>query len=238
MNYRRNRRYFYPLNANKILTSVLVFVIAAVIGAVFAFMVKWEPLRYTGYALFGLGLAGLVGVGAYIAVCFALKPSDAQIDAVYQSLADTAATDALEKTGLRDQLSMEMNPVVLSACNFSDIKTPFRIAKGRDRKMRSTNFSNFVLMFTLEQIITYRSTQSITRQEWEECVEEYYYDDIVTLATETSVYEMEGEIIHREVLHITTSAGTERELPFENNETAREAIAAIRKIIRAKKRFK
>jgi len=246
MNYKKNARYFEKGNALAVVLLYLLTVAITVVGILFWFVLKAKvEASQKIYVLVGIILTA-VGGAAIVALTVATlvkalsRPSDQQIDGVYQSLADLSVDAALENAGFSEDAALQAKPVVLSSCLYENIFTPFRIKVGRDGVMRSSNFSNFVLLFDSDQILIYRNNRSIIREEWQYSLSEYYYHDIVSLTTTVSTETVTGKggehVVRKETLHLVTSSGTEIELPFQDNAAAKEAILQLRQILRSKKK--
>ena len=246
MNYKKNARYFKKNRALSVVLIYLATVVVAVLGVLLWFVFGPNAQKHSGVLiLIGIILASVGGFGVLLhsVICLVrviARPSDQEIDAVYQMLADEATATALEKAGFSADTEVQAKPVVLSSCFYENIFTDFKIKVGRDKAMRSSNFANFVLLFDSDQILIYRNSRSIIREEWKYSISEYYYSDIVSLTTTVSaetVTDKSGEhVVKKETLNLITSSGAEIELPFQNNDEAKDAIIQLRQILRSKKR--
>ena len=246
MNYKKNARYFKKNRALSVILIYLAAVVVAALGVLFWLVFGPKSEKNPGlFTLIGIILTSVGGFGILLHTVICLvrvlaKPSDEQIDAVYQSFADMATTSALQQAGFSADTAVLAKPVVLSSCFYENIFTDFKIKVGRDKVMRSSNLAKFVLLFDSDQILIYRNSRSIIREEWTYSISEYYYSDIVSLTTTVSaetVTDKSGEhVVKKETLNLITSSGAEIELPFQNNEEAKDAILQLRQILRTKKR--
>lgn len=202
-----------------------------------------------GGVLMGLVLAGVGGFGLY---AYSQKISDEEFDRFREEDLRAAAARAINKWGI-DEHDQVRESVRVFGPAFVTTQTQ-AARKGNDGIIRFNPVRFAVLGFCENQLLAYLGVlDMITGNVVMEETEEYFYRDVVAVATKTDSV----EFTHRGVLHqlndtetfvLTTSGATSIRVPIRSprlanllgggempSTQAEEAIAAVRAMLRQKK---
>ena len=131
------------------------------------------------------------------------RPSDEQVNSWLIEDLRSIEAQALAKSGL-DRESLVRDSVVVYGPRFRNTGgAKFGFRKGQDMKARFTPIDVSVLNFTEHQLVAYQcSLDFITGDPRSECVDEYFYNDIVSVSTQTepqryNVGDLDKEILSR-----------------------------------------
>jgi hypothetical protein len=178
----------------------------------FARVPKWA-LWVVGFALFAGLMEGGVGRYALWLIAAALsawlisivvgRPSDQQIDKWLAEDLRSIEPRALAKSGL-DREGVVRDAVMVIGPRFRNAGgAKFGFRKGNDMLARFTPLDVSILNFTEHQLVAYQcSLDFMTGDPRNECVDEYFYNDIVSVSTQTepqkfSVGELDKELLSR-----------------------------------------
>ena len=222
MDYKFNRRYFESINW--ILVTIL-----AVVGLVLLYF----------YILIGIVI--LLGLGVYIYFKLKDRPTDEDIDAVFEEHVNTVLQKGYDKLGL-DPDDVNLNdPVLLHGPLLDQISfSPFT-KRGKDQKVRSSNYQAIVFYFNEKQMHVYNYSFSIIDDERNEVMDEYFYHDIVSASTSstTTLFYDSGkkrdEFFNLEVFKLTFTGATGIECSIQDLQTVGSKILDMKKLIREKK---
>jgi|GEM_PF-1197165 len=141
-------------------------------------------LMAEGGVRYGALLAALALVGWAITFVTG-RPSDEQMDRWLAEDLTCLEARALSKIGL-DRESLVRDAVVIIGPRFRNTGgAKFGFRKGKDVKARFTPIDVSVLNFTEHQLVAYQcSLDSMTGDPRSECSSEYFYNDIVSVATQ------------------------------------------------------
>lgn len=206
-------------------------------------------------ALQGLGLL-LIGVGIWGLVAWSKRPTDAQMDAWLDEDLRMLPPKALSKTGT-DPSDLVAEPVMITGPRLSDIANAhLAFRKGKDNIFRFTPVNITVINFTANQLIVYSCALDLTTgNALNESTDEYFYKDVVSVATKTKSYSVQmqdgrtEQIDAAEMFQLTTSGGTSVEVLLRAPKViqmmggdgdipttrAEKAIQSVRKMLREKK---
>jgi hypothetical protein len=136
-------------------------------------------------AAYGLGLI-LIVVGILKIVFWKNRPSDRQMDAWLEEDLRDMETRALERTGL-DKSEKRAETVVLTGLRFWNIGgAEVGIQKGKDDIVRFTPVGLTVINFTENQLVAYQcALDRMTGNPLSESTDEYFYQDVVSVSTQT-----------------------------------------------------
>jgi hypothetical protein len=147
----------------------------------------------------------LVGIGAVLlggtmsVRWFTARPSDAQMDLWLQEDLKGIEPRALTKGGL-DTTDLVRDHVSVVSPRFRNLSgAEFGFRKGGDGRARFTPANVTIINFTEHQLVAYQCALDMTTgKPLNECVDEYFYNDIVSVATtsDTFTYSM-TELDHR-----------------------------------------
>jgi hypothetical protein len=212
--------------------------------------------------LFG-GLFVLVGVGIaavswsnYSAAkrAFDNRPSDDEMDEIIARDLGELERHALDRTGT-DVADLVGETVVITGPRLWDVNAKVKWRKGGDQQIRFTPVGATVLNFTKDQVVAYACALDLyTGKPLNETTDEYFYRDIVSVATKTrsSSHKVPGigmiQMTQAETFELTTSGGTSVEVILRDpglvkkmgggeipTTRAEKAIQTIRKLLREKK---
>jgi hypothetical protein len=160
----------------------------------FARVPKWAPW-FMGFFL----VAGLMGDGAsryalwlaaaalaaWLITIVVGRPSDEQIDKWLAEDLCSVESRALAKSGLDRDGTVRDSVVVIGPRLRNTGGAKFGFRKGNDMKARFTPLDVSVLNFTEHQLVAYQcSLDFLTGDPRSECVDEYFYNDIVSVSTQ------------------------------------------------------
>jgi hypothetical protein len=231
INYEQNAKYFRPV-------SYKAGVILAIVGLLFLF--TGLSSGNAGPILLGLVVAG---IGAFlISRQVSGRPSDGEIDRQCGAVMSEIVGRALRKLGLDlDEVKL-IDPIVVGGYFLGSLGTPSRVKKGKDGRIRISNFEIVVLFFGEQELHAYKYQISLIADEGGEHTDVYFYRDVVSVSTNSSsrsvsvVGETKPEVWRSEVFTLTTSGGTAVECSMSaTDETATRAIQAARQLVRNKK---
>jgi hypothetical protein len=161
-------------------------VAALAVGVIITFAAE-GPLSYI------LGIGALLTSGTMGALWLKSRPADAQMDLWLREDLMELQTRALQKAHL-DQSQLVRDNVVVIGVRFQNLGgATFGFRRGSDGKARFTPVDTTVINFTEHQLIIYQCVLDLTTgKPLNECVEEYFYNDVVSVATrsETFTYEL------------------------------------------------
>ena len=199
--------------------------------------------------LFGLLL---IGVSAFVLYGRATRISDRELDGFRDEDLRNAAARAVQKWGI-DESDQVARPVRVFGPAFGATSTQ-AAKRGSDGIIRFNPIRFAVLGFCEHQLLAYLGVLDIvTGNVLMEETEEYFYRDVVAVATKTDAV----EFTHKGVLHqlndtqtfvLTTSGGTSIRVPLRSlqwasilgggempSTQAEEAVATVRAMLRTKK---
>ena len=166
-----------------------------------------------------------------------------------------AKTRSLQKLSI-DESELVGEPVVVTGPRIGNTGgAPFLYKKGKDGRLRFTPINVTVLHMTQNQLVSYQACLDLTTGNLlNESTDEYFYKDIVSVATKTISQTVETEkfgtvqLDAAETFVLTTSGGTSVETMLRDPKIiqlmgggdipttdAEKAIQAIRKMLREKK---
>lgn len=222
MDYSQGRRYFRAINWT-LLVIILFIGIALLFLKVF------------------IGLILLFLVVLYLFLVIYYQPTDQAIDDIYQAQIDLALEEAYEKLGLfKEDMSLK-TPVVLHGPYFKAIRYDPAIKRGRDEVVRSSNYQISIFYFGKTQLHVYQQIFSIIDDEQNEETESYFYEEVVSLATASTVTRYYNETFRREdnvnldtvMLH-TLGSGT-RTAVVKKLDDVSETIFDMKSMLRMRK---
>lgn len=206
-----------------------------------------------GAIFFGLLLSGLGAFGIYS--YSANKPTDAQMDQWLEEDLKMLTQKALSKTGT-DEAELVSESVQITGPRLWDVAgAPVLFRKGKDNVLRYTPVEVSVIGFTQNQLLGYSCVlDRTTGKALNESTDEYFYRDVVSVATKTESKTKDISGLGRvqmnaaESFTLTTSGGTSLSVLLRDPELikrmgggeipttrAEKAIQTVRKMLRDKK---
>ena len=145
------------------------------------------PLGYV------VGIGAILLPGALGVLWFKSRPSDAQMDLWLEEDLKGIEPRALAKGGL-EASDLVRDPVSVVSPRFRNLSgAELGFRKGGDRRARFTPVNVTIINFTEHQLVAYQCALDMTTgKPLNECVDEYFYNDIVSVATtaDTFTYDM------------------------------------------------
>jgi hypothetical protein len=134
---------------------------------------------------FGLGVI-LIIIGSLKIVSWKRKPSDRQMDVWTEEDLQGLEKKALKTTGL-DESELVRESVLLTGLRFWNIGgAEIGIRKGKDDTIRATPIGVTVINFTEHQLVAYQCALDLmTGNALSESTDEYFYQDVVSVSTQT-----------------------------------------------------
>lgn len=222
MDYKYNRRYFESIHWLFISFVVIVGLILL-------------------YFFLLIGIAILLGVGAFIFYKLYNKPIEADIDIVYDEQAHLIIQKGVERLGLHASDVSLIDPIVIHGPLLDKIRFDPIVIKGKDEEVRSSNHEIIVFYFSEKQMYYYKYSFSVIDDEMNETVGEIFYQDIVSVSTSsiTTPYfdhrKRREDFFNLDVFQLTTSGGTLIKCPVKNLQNIEQQIIAMKNILRDKK---
>lgn len=220
MDYKRNQKYFQPMNLK-------LPIIICVVGLV---------LMLAGDAGVVLGLAA-IAVGVLLIVLQVKgRPTDADIDAVVASQLKGMKSRALRKLGLDEDEVSEIAPISFDGYVYKRAL----IKQGKDGKYRSNKYQAVMFFFSSNEVHCFTYDFSITESGQKESTDVYFYKDIVSVSTQTdgteySVGKGKSSQFDYEYFKLTTTGGTSISCAVRNIDKAQRSINGMRSLIKSKK---
>ncbi len=242
MNYDYNKKYFVDDDGS--CGGVLIVIILTISGlSILSGGLKSPDIadKIAGIVM-GLVLAsiGFIGLGAiFIRRDPPKKPSDNELDKICLAQIKDLKQKALRKLGIDEEEVKLISPVVIHGYSFTRITTPIMHKTGKDNINRSSNYEAMILLFSENQVHTYKYTFSIIADEHSEDAEEYFYQDIVTISTsserETIKTGKAEKTIQYEAFKLTTAGGNSLVCALRDVGGTEKSIQGMRQLLRQKK---
>lgn len=222
MDFKRNKRYFEPINWK-------FSIIAIIVGLIF---LAAAPV---------VGVIILAVAAAYLYFKIKGRPNDAEIDALIQKQADIALQKGYDKLGVDpDEVSL-IDPIVIHGPMFERIRLPYMTKKGKDGFVRSSNHEIMVFFFSEQQVYFYTYSFSIINDEVNEGTDECFYRDVVSVSTSSTTHTYidsltkKEETFNLEVFKLTTSGATSMTCAIRDSQTVEPKIRGMKNLLRDKK---
>jgi len=223
---------------------------------------KWSPkwaiwaivIGIPLLAAYGLGVIPIV-IGIIMLVSGSKKPSDSEMDKYIAEDLSVAKSKSLQKTSMDESELVGESVVVTGPRFWNTAGADILYKKGKDGRLRFTPINITVLNMTQHQIVTYQCCLDMTTGNYlNESTDEYFYKDIVSVATKTESKSYSSEkfgtiqLNEAETFVLTTSGGTSVETVLKDPKLieimgggdiptteAERAIQVVRKMLREKK---
>jgi len=201
-----------------------------------------------GIVIIGIGVLGIwMAVGG--------KPTDQEMDKYIAEDLSLAKSKSLQKASI-DESELVGESVVVTGPRFWDTAgATILFKKGKDGRLRFTPINISVLHMTQHQIVAYQCCLDLTTGNFlNEATDEYFYKDVVSVATKTESKSYQSEkfgtiqLNAAETFVLTTSGGTSVEMILKDPKLiemmgggdiptteAERAIQVVRKMLREKK---
>lgn len=221
MDYKKNLKYFQPMNLK-------AAIIACIVGLVF--------LPVGG----GASVAGLaiIAVGVFLIVTQVQgRPTDADIDSAVTSQLTDMKARALRKLGVDEDEVKEIAPITFDGYVYSGAM----VKMGKDGKYRSNKYQAVMFFFSGNEVHCFTYDFSITESTGQrESTDVYFYKDIVSVSTQTegteySVGKGKSSRFDYEYFKLTTTGGTSISCSVRNFDDAQRSINGMRSLIKSKK---
>lgn len=222
MDFKRNKRYFEPINWK-------YSIIAIIVGLIFL----------TFNAL--LGIVILAAAGAYLYFKIKGRPTDEEMDAIVQKQVDLALDKGYKKLGVDPDEVNLINPIIIQGPKFSRIGKPYLSKLGKDGYVRSSNHDIMTFFFSEQQVYFYKFSFSFIEDERNESTDEYFYRDVVSVSTsETATTYFDSrtkkeETFNLEIFKLTTSGATSMECAIRDSSSIEAQIRGMKNLLREKK---
>lgn len=136
----------------------------------------------------GFGLVMIVGGGAWMAFAYFLKTpaTDKQVDECLANDLKDIAQKGLNKMGLIEEEVRLIEPIIVNGPYYSYInkETKLMFKKGQDDRIRYSVVKGIVFYFSENQVYSYSCVLDlVTGNTFTETTDEYFYRDIVSIAT-------------------------------------------------------
>ena len=158
--------------------------------------------------------------------------TDSQYDSVIKLELQGMQQRALDKLGIDIDEVKEIEPIVIDGFVYDGFT---KCKKGRDGVWRTNMYKVIYLFFSQNEVHSYTCEFCTTEEQKKESTDVYFYQDIVSASTESSIAKVEYEQIQYESFKLTTSGGTSLRAAIADSEQARRSISAMRQLLRAKK---
>lgn len=227
INYDRNKKYFKQ-------SSPKAGIILILVGLVLTLILSQS-------AAILIGLLVIAGGIALLYFQIAGKPSDEEVDADALSAIADVQKRALAKLGLDSDEVALIEPVVVHGYYYKKIASGVLVKLGKDRVFRSSNYEGVVLFFSEHQLHAYKFQFSlVSPQESREQTDEYFYKDVVSVATQSETFAINdvkghSQQVNFEEFKLTTTGGTSITSSIRDEGSVSRVISGARSLIREKK---
>lgn len=219
MDYKRNRRYFGTINW--ILIGGIILVAAIIL-----------------YFFILIGIAIILGVGAYLYFKLKDNPTDEDIDDVYEEYAHTVLKKGYGKLGLDPDDVNLIEPFVVHGPSIRELSYHPAVKKGKDKKVRSSNHEAMAFYFKNQQVHIYHQVFSIIDDERNETMADFFYKDIMavlTTSTTTMYYNdsrKRDEFFNLDTIKLTTLGSIDIECAVQDLNSVNKPIRRMKSLIR------
>jgi len=167
MNYKRNTYYFKKKAMGLVFLSLLL-------GGL---LIYFEQLVATLF---------IIAPATYLVIDYNLRPKDNEIDQVVHKQVEKITNYLLSDQAISNTHS-DTDYVVEEAYYFQAMsERPFKAKKGTDKRFRSSHYEVKIFLF-LNDLLIYKNVRfSIVEDMYLEYSDEYYYEDIVSVRTDTA----------------------------------------------------
>lgn len=235
MNYERNKKYFNSEGIKKNATweDLKIPVIVLGVGVVVLFIPFLTLIGIIIAIIGGFMLKSKLGKQEFV--------TDEEIDRVYREEVSNAIKKGLEKLGLDEDEAKTINPIVISGTYNKKIAKEVMFKKGKDERVRSSNYEVAVLFFSDSQVYSYTYRFSITENEKNEETDEYFYKDIVSISTSSTTETVRDSVtgnedtFNLEYFRLTTSGGTSIQCAIWDLGAVERSIQGMKQLLREKK---
>jgi hypothetical protein len=259
MDYERNKLYFFPVE-EKIFEKKKIGLIR--IAMIIVGLIVMVSTGAVGGVITGITIVG-VGVLLIVLLVNSNKKakkeveefnknrtvvSDAEIDKVCADHISNLKSKALEKNGMDEDQFKETDPIQFDGYYFDVVAGKHYWHKeGSDGIHRSSNYNAVVFLFSADQVYCYQYRFSLLEDKKQVTTEEYFYTDIVSVATktDTTTYKWKDKdgkeqsvSISHEDFTLTTSGGTSIGATILERENTQKAINSMKNHVRNKKQQK
>lgn len=220
MDYKKNLKYFQPMNLK-------IAIIACIVGLI---------LMAAGDGALVVGLIA-IAVGVLLIVAQVKgRPTDADIDAAVASQLNDMKTRALRKLGVDEDEVNEIAPITFDGYVYNKAL----VKQGKDGKYRSSKYQAVMFFFSSNEVYCFTYDFSITESGQKESTDVYFYKDIVSVSTQTegteySVGKGKSSQFDYEYFKLTTTGGTSISCSVRNIDDAQRSINGMRSLIKSKK---
>ncbi|WP_261304016.1 hypothetical protein [Paenibacillus andongensis] len=220
-------------------------------------------ITLSGSALFGIILLAIAGAGLYFMYFGKATATDQQVDEAIQQDCLGAVERGRDKVGIVEEMELK-EPIVIKGAYYKHVNNETRLLykRGGDGQLRFSLGQITVFYITENQLYCYtRVIDFCTGSTFTETTDEYFYKDIVSVATLSEKIQVLNEkglpvtdkktnqpVVHDvEVFKLTTSGGTSIQANVQDRTAmserkglmdismVEEQIKAMRNILREKK---
>jgi hypothetical protein len=165
-----------------------------------------------------------------------------QLDALFDSLESAALEAAFYKLGVDKTQVSAIEPLVVSGYVFNNLP-PMTEAKldARTGRWRSPMGEVAIILFSEDMLYSYKRTFSFIDPDFKaEETDEYFYKDVVSIATKAEVQEVRvgrnTQSIRYESITLSNSGGNAVKCALYDTGSVERSLGAARNLIREKKR--
>jgi len=198
MDYERNKLYFFPI-PEKIAEKKkigLIRIVIIIIGFIIMVSTGGEIGGIiTGLVVLAFGIFLVVLVVKYNSKAEKeadefnknrIVVSDAEIDKVCTDHLSNLKSKALDKLGIVEDQVKETDPIQFDGYYYDVVAGKnYYHKEGADGTHRSSNYNAVIFFFSKDQVYCYQYRFSLLENKEQETTEEYFYTDIVAVATKT-----------------------------------------------------
>jgi hypothetical protein len=242
MDFKKNTKYFGTSGWGWLILIFVGLIFGASLMAVNGFF---------GFIILAVGV-----VGGILLKVKGGGIKDEDIDKICLGQIGNIKSVALNKLGVDEDQVSAAEPIIVSGYNFKEKDSDIHYKMGKDGTWRSSQYEVVVFFFSDSQVHSFKRTFSIVKDESFDETEEYFYRDIVSVATTQGQFQaMVGvapgslgklnsqqaqrltKTVKYEYFKLTTSGGTAIQATFrkQDSNTIERSVAAMRNLLKAKK---
>jgi hypothetical protein len=222
LDYKKNRKYFKPMSLKP--------------GIALAALGLLALMTAPGAGKL-LGLLLLAGGAALIYFQLVGRPTDEEIDRAALSVVRSSQQRAIAKLGLDEDQVKVIDPVLIDGYVFQSQT----VKRGKDGIFRSPRYEGVVLLFSEQQLYSYKLQFSLVEEDRvSEQTDEYFYRDVVSISTQSDSIKVSdvggsSKTVNLELFKLTTSGGTSVTSAIRDEGLVSRSLQGARQLIREKK---
>jgi len=244
MDYKYNKLFFDPISDRNFAPGILLIILGAFITIIA--IALFQEGKVGGGVILLIIIPGLVYLGIFLLKNAIKFNSNKEIVTAYHL--DKACEDhlknlklmALKKLGIDEDEVKEAEPIYFHYYYWDDIPDStvrWHKDKDCDDLYRSSHYNAVMFLFSKDQVFCYNYRFSNIEERKQEITNEFFYNDIVSVTTESQVkkHASSSAVVKYEYFKLTTSGATSIDAMVLVGESTERSINAMKSLFRSKK---